>query len=222
MRLLIGEKLVEFSDEQLDYMYIDEGTEAEVYKFGNSVLKVYKPFCSKYRLSENDADTLTKINTQRILLPRELLRDPDTLEFKGYSTPFIKACSRSALLNLKMEQFLGELEVLEDDMELLAIHGVDVADFILENMIYDGKIYFCDPGSYIINLKTRSGYIHQNNICELNNFVLNHLFPLVKISKAKREAYNSNYLESECLSWQMRDNCITGETIKQHIKRMTR
>lgn len=222
MRLLIGEKLVEFSDDQLDYMYIDEGKEAEVFKFGNSALKVYKEFCSKYRLTEKEAEALTKINTQRILLPRELLRDPDTLEFKGYSTPFIEPCSKAALLNSKMDSFLDELEVLEDDMELLASHGVDVADFILDNMIYDGRIYFCDPGSYVFNLKSRSGYIHQNNIYELNDFVLNKLFPLVKVSKAKRAAYNSNYLESECLSWQMRDKSVPGETVKQHIKRMTR
>ena len=42
MRILLGDELLEFDDEALDYMYIDEGNESEVFRYGDSVLKIYK------------------------------------------------------------------------------------------------------------------------------------------------------------------------------------
>lgn len=222
MKLLIGDQEIEFSNDELDYMFIDEGSEAEVFQYKDEVLKLYKDFCRKYRLSEEEASALINIPTKRILLPKKIIKIPDSLDFKGYTTQFIKTCSRSVIPNMKMDHFLDELEVLESDMKLLADNDVDVDDFNLENMLYDGCMYFCDPGSFTFRRGSRDGSIYRNNISQLNTFVLNDLFGMVKVSKVKRQAYNINYDDSERLSWQIRDNTVPGETIKQHIRRMTR
>lgn len=222
MKLLIDRDEVEFSDDELDYMFIDEGTEAEVFQYRDEALKLYKDYCMKYRLSEEEAVKLTTIPTKRILLPRKIIRIPENSEFKGYTTRFIRKCSRNAILNMEMKHFLDELEILEDDMRLLADNGVDVDDFNLDNMLYDGSLYFCDPGSFTFRRNTHEREIYRNNISQLNTFVLDDLFGLVKISKAKKRKYDSNYDESECLSWQMREMATGSESIKQHIKRMTK
>lgn len=44
MKLYIEDKLHEFTEEQLNYMYLDEGNEAVIYRKGNQVLKVYKDY----------------------------------------------------------------------------------------------------------------------------------------------------------------------------------
>lgn len=220
MKLLIGDTEVSFSDSQLKSMYINEGDEAKVYKYGDEVLKVYKERCRKFRLTEEEAACLSNISTKRILLPKRILRMPETLGFTGYSTKFIQCCSADEISNLEMDKFLSELEFLEGDMELLADNKVEVADLHIDNMLFDGNIYFCDPGSFIFNSSSKIGKIYNNNIYELNDFVLDDLFRFIKSSEFG--AYRKIYNYSKCLSSQIRKNTFSGETVKQHIKRLMR
>lgn len=223
VKLFIGDQEVEFTEEDLDYMFIDEGAEAEVFKYGDEVLKIYKDYCRKMRLTEEDAANLSCFSTQRVLLPKKLLKVPGTFAFKGYTTRFIQGCSNHLIVDMNMEHFLSELEILEDDMKLLADHKVDVADFNLDNMLYDGSMYLCDPGSFLFLRGSKTGEIHKNNIGTLNDFILEDIFGLVKIGRDGKEkfmSYINNYDSYECLSEQVREKTVPGETIMQHVKRM--
>lgn len=222
MKLLIGDKEVEFTKKQLDEMYIDEGNEAEVFRYQDEVLKIYKDHCKKLRLDDEEALELSHIPTKRVLLPRRLLRLPETFSFKGYTTKYIENLPVDIIPCIKMEHFLGELELLEDDMEILADREVNVCDLNLNNMLYDGSMYFCDPGSFTFVWGSKAGEIHRNNLSELNSFVLDKLFGLIRVSGHKREIYKSSYDRSECLSSQIRENTVSGETVKQYVKRVTR
>ena len=164
MRILLGDELLEFDQETLDYMFLDEGNESEVFRYGDSVLKIYKDYCVKDRLGEDDVIYLSKIPTKRILMPREVIRDADTMEFMGYSMPFIYKYPRDVLMRIKMNHFLDELDVIHSDLELLSEHHVDVEDIHIDNVLYNESFFIGDPGSFEIQRDTPVGRIYRNNV----------------------------------------------------------
>ena len=137
MRILLGEELLDLDEETLNYMFLDEGNESEVFRYGDSALKIYKPHCSKSRLGLDDVIELSKIPTKRFLMPREVIRDADTLEFIGYSLPFVYKYPRDILMRIKMNDFLDELDVIHSDLELLAQHHVDIEDVHIDNVLFN-------------------------------------------------------------------------------------
>lgn len=54
---------------------IGEGQEVDAYVVGDQVVKFYKPYCKKTRLSLNAVERLKKISTSRILLPTASMLD---------------------------------------------------------------------------------------------------------------------------------------------------
>lgn len=221
MRILLGDELLEFDQETLDYMYIDEGNESEVFRYGDSVLKIYKDYCAKERLGEDDVIYLSNIPTKRILMPREVIRNADTMEFIGYSMPFIYKYPKDVLMKIKMNHFLDELDVIHSDLELLAEHHVDVEDIHIDNVLYNESFFIGDPGSFEIQRDTPAGKIYRNNVYTFNRFVKNDIFPLAKASKKKIKELDDMFDDYFFIGEQMR-NCIPPkETVRQYIKRMT-
>ena len=221
MRILLGDELLEFDQETLDYMFLDEGNESEVFRYGDSVLKIYKDYCVKERLGEEDVIYLSKIPTKRILMPREVIRDADTMEFIGYSMPFIYKYPRDVLMRIKMNHFLDELDVIHSDLELLAEHHVDVEDIHIDNVLYNESFFIGDPGSFEVRKKDSVGTIYRNNVYTFNRFVKNDIFPLSKVSKAKREELDAMFDDYFFIGEQMRYSIPPKETVRQYIKRMT-
>lgn len=221
MRILLGDELLEFDQETLDYMFLDEGNESEVFRYGDSVLKIYKDYCVKDRLGEDDVIYLSKIPTKRILMPREVIRDADTMEFMGYSMPFIYKYPRDVLMRIKMNHFLDELDVIHSDLELLAEHHVDVEDIHIDNVLYNESFFIGDPGSFEIQRDTPVGRIYRNNVYTFNRFVKNDIFPLAKVSKKKIEELDTMFDDYYFIGEQMRYCIPPKETVRQYIKRMT-
>ena len=222
MRILLGDKLLEFTDEELDYMYVDEGNESEVFRYGETALKIYKKFCPKERLDLDTVVELSKIPTKRILMPEDIIRDADTLEFIGYSMPFIYKFPRDILMRIKMNEFLDELDVIHSDLELLAVHHVDVEDIHIDNVLYNQGFFIGDPGSFEVRRKDSVGTIYRNNVYTFNRFVKNDIFPLSKVSKAKREELDAMFDDYFFIGDQMRYSIPPKETVRQYIKRMTK
>lgn len=221
MRILLGDELLEFDQETLDYMFLDEGNESEVFRYGDSVLKIYKDYCVKDRLGEDDVIYLSKIPTKRILMPREVIRDADTMEFMGYSMPFIYKYPRDVIMRIKMNHFLDELDVIHSDLELLAEHHVDVEDIHIDNVLYNESFFIGDPGSFEIQRDTPVGRIYRNNVYTFNRFVKNDIFPLAKVSKKKIEELDAMFDDYFFIGEQMRYCIPPKETVRQYIKRMT-
>ena len=67
--LFINNKLYEFSESNLNDMYLDEGKEGVIYQYKGYVLKIYHPRIRKARLSENDVLKLIEIQKNKLLLP---------------------------------------------------------------------------------------------------------------------------------------------------------
>lgn len=222
MKILLGDELLEFSDEELDYMYLDEGQESEVFRYGKDVLKIYKKFCIKDRLSEEDAMRLSQIKTQRILLPKKIIRDPEDGHFMGYSLPFIYKYSRSIIPRLKISEFLDELDIILDDVSVLSDNGVDIEDLHIDNVLYNGKFFIGDPGSFMFKKKSTGGIIYRDNVFILNRFVKDSVFKQVKISGKKRQEFDDMFDDYYYIGSQVREVASENETINQFVKRMTR
>ena len=68
-----GDKKIDMSKKEFDSHYINEGLESNVYLFNDRVIKIYKPKCVKIRLDEDTVKRLSKINTERIIMPQDVV-----------------------------------------------------------------------------------------------------------------------------------------------------
>lgn len=222
MRILLGDKLLEFTDEELDYMYLDEGNESEVFRYHDSALKIYKEFCFKERLTEEDVLGLIGIPTKRILMPKEVIRDADTLEFIGYSVPYIEKYPSRCIPRMKMNEFLDELDVIHSDVDTLSSRHIDIEDLHVDNILYNGKFFIGDPGSFELKKESSVGKIYRDNIYSLNRFVINEVFGLIGLSKNRKKILDEIFDDYYYIGDQMRCDVKPRDTVSAYVKRMTK
>ena len=222
MRILLGDKLLEFSEEELDYMYIDEGNESIVFRYGEDALKIYKEFCRKERLAEEDVLRLSEISTERILMPKEIIRDAVTGRFMGYSVPYIEKYPASAIARMKMKDFLSELDVICSDIDTLSNAHVDIEDLHVDNILYNGSFFIGDPGSFEFRVESPASKIYRNNIYSLSRFVINEVFGVVKLSKPKKKVLDSMFIDDYYIGEQIREDAKSTDTVSAYVKRMTK
>lgn len=125
-----------------------QGSEFIVYKYFNSVLKLYKSDYKLSHLSLEELNVLKAISTKRILLPTGTLWNTNH-KLVGYEMPFI-----AGEKNIDIERttvFFEELRILQQDLNLLCDNFIIMQDVNLSNTIYNGKIYLVDPGNYLVN-----------------------------------------------------------------------
>ncbi len=220
MKLKLGDKLLELTEEDLDYMYVDEGMEGTIYRWGNRALKIHDKFPQKAFLLEDEAQKLTKIDTERILLPKELIYD-DNDKYVGYSTDFLTSYNFSNVGKLPMKEFTNEIELIYKDLNTLSDNFVDVDDYTLDNIIFDGGIRIIDPGSYTFVKQER--FLLSDNLYRFNHFLISSLIPYaVKMTKRERNYFRNTTDISEDLvdyfNYESKDN----ENLSKFIKRITR
>ena len=151
MRLFIDGVVYEFSQEELDYMYIGEGVESEVYRYRDEVFKLHKDERQmKFKLDEKTANYLSKIKTKRIMMPRKLIYDTND-NFCGYTLLYLESHQKEILRRRKMEDIIKELKLIEEDLITLKEYNVDLEDFTLDNFIVNKGLYMIDPGSYKVS-----------------------------------------------------------------------
>lgn len=126
----------------------NKGSEFVVYKYFDTVIKIYK---KNYLLSHQtleELNTLKKIITQRILLPTGTLWNRQH-ELIGYEMPFIDG--EKSLEDDSVHNFFKELEILKQDLDILCSNSIILRDINPSNTIYNGHIYLIDPGNYLVN-----------------------------------------------------------------------
>lgn len=126
----------------------DHGSEFIVYKYLDSVIKIYKKDYQLSHLSLEELNILKSIPTQRILFPTGILLNSN-YELIGYKMPFISG--RRSVECDSVHNFFEELEVLKQDLDLLCRNSIILRDINLSNTIYNGHIYLIDPGNYLID-----------------------------------------------------------------------
>lgn len=150
------------------YDYIGKGTEATVYRKGNTAYKCYRPFFYSERLSLEDVQRLQELSTTRILLPKEILWS-FTGKFKGYTTEYVEDYGLENILQLPTDCLIDEFHRLQKDCITLGEHSVLVADFLSEksmlcNYSFHNGIYFFDSGKFRYNTGFSS-----DSICDYNS-----------------------------------------------------
>ena len=87
---------------------IGEGKEVDAYVVGNQVVKFYKPYCNKTRLTSKDVERLRKISTSRILLPTASMYDKKG-NLRGYKMDYVENLGEDSFLLLPSEKRKEEL-----------------------------------------------------------------------------------------------------------------
>lgn len=221
MKFFVGDEGIDLTQEELDYRYLDEGKEAKIYEYGDEVLKLYKDYCPKMRLSEKDAFSLSQIGTEKVLLPKRIIHDEDG-KFLGYTTKRIYGSSKLCIPKMKMKKLVDELDIIMTDLKILADNHYDVADFTLNNVVYDGGLYFVDPGSFMQVKNFDDRFKYSSNMATLNEFMLDDFFYLVLLSKKYRNKFDDNFDRADYIGDYIRCSMNENENVRQYVKRMSK
>ena len=189
MNYYIGSRELEISDDELYDLYIDEGSEVEVFRYDDEVLKIYKKYCNKNRLDENTIDRLIGIDTKRIIMPSDIIRDENG-QLIGYTMPHIASSGLDEFKKMKIRYLIDELEIIRDDLKLLSKNHIDLEDMNIGNVLVGDGIYFIDPGSYYIS-KYRDSIVYSLNKETMNSFILEDI--LERFSRISK--YDKKVLE---------------------------
>lgn len=128
-------------------MIIGLGQEGLTYKYNDLALKIHYRR-SKQFLSEDIAKHLIKFETDRILMPQDLIYDENG-KYVGYTKKYVKY--NDYVREVPNDKLIEELKKINNDIKLLSHNGVLLDDINnLDNIVYDGGINFVDPGFYTI------------------------------------------------------------------------
>lgn len=152
---------------------IGQGKTGDVYKIDqDTAIKVFKDE-KNTPIDENTADKLSKISTDRIILPKSLLFYNDA--FIGYTYRLIsKIGSGKRIIMLPKSDLIQDIRILESDIEELSNKQVLLSGIEPTNTIFNGNLYITDPSGY-----SMLEDINTKNLEQLNNYQL-HLL-LVKL-----------------------------------------
>ena len=187
MILYINDEKLEFSEEELNFRYLEEGQEGIAYIWKDKVIKVYKDQKRIPSINEETASYLSKIPTKRILLPIDLVYD-ENHNFIGYTTKFILNHNRSVIKRLPVSKIKKELELIREDIFLLSDKKVALMDFHLDNFCYDGGFYMIDPGTYKIVDYDKKKVLLENIRYYSEFFLRDLLFTTIKFTKKEKDA----------------------------------
>lgn len=223
-------RVMNMSQKELDSYYLGEGLESTVYLFDEIVVKIYKSHCRKIRLNEEDVKRLSKIETERIVMPEDLVYD-DLNKFSGYTMKYIPTYIKIPLKDDKINNLVKEIEKYEKDIEILSKEKISIYDLNINNAVINNGIYSIDPGSFrykdkIIDFKNNPEDLTIYIIKELNREEINSFFieeileKCSNIPKKYRLIFEQQFNYSDILSDQIKDTMYDNESVKQYTKRL--
>ncbi len=222
MTIYIGKKEYNFTPEQLNSMYLDEGYEANVYRLGNIILKIYKDKKVKARLDYETAKKLSKMKTKRIQMPRQPIFDHNGV-FLGHTALYLTPYSPKNIARMNMQKFIEEVQALDDDLKLLSSNYIDAMDLTLDNTIYTGDINLCDPGSYLVRDNKPIQYIRNFNSYELKKYLGNELLPnIIHLTRKQQNNLTKNFLASDSLVDYLEETAVPTEKVSTYVKRISK
>ena len=141
---------------------IGRGCEGIVYKYAGKVLKLYHDYPKKGVLSFQNCEYMTKLNTERVLLPNQSVTDKHHF-MRGYTIfPYIN--DEIDIYEITGKIFLQERELIQLELIYLGENFISVDDFCLNNFKFSDKFYLLDPGSYQVQWNMMTKDIEQNMI----------------------------------------------------------
>ena len=223
MEFFIGDKLYNYSEEQLNVQMLNHGYEADVYQIKGQAVKIYKDYCHKRRLDEKTVEFLKSIKTNRFLLPIETVYD-DTCKFNGYTTKLIHEGNKYTISRMKINKFIEEMKTMTEDIKLLTKSGVTVFDLRFTDVLYGDGLYYCDPGSYIKEDNMTEREIEKENKEQLNELLIEEILgPICKLTKKQKFNLRKMTLSGDYLSDLFStDDSKSNESVLHFVKRITK
>lgn len=126
---------------------IGNGTTGNVYRYKNQALKIFNPD-KELPIDIETASYLASISTSRVLLPKNLLFYNHKL--RGYTYKLVSKKKTMPLINLPKDVLIGNIAILERDVERLSRKKVLLNGISPENSIFNGHIYLTDPSRYSV------------------------------------------------------------------------
>ena len=222
MEFYIEKDKYSYSDEQLSNQMLNYGDEADVYRIKGQAVKIYKPFCPKTRLDEETVKYLKTIDTERLLLPLKTVYD-ENQKFNGYTTKLINEGSKSTIGKMKMSKMLSEMKLMTEDVEKLSELGITIDDLDYRDVLYGDGLYYCDPGSFMIEKYMKPKDIKIYNKEKLHDLLIDEILgPTCKLTKKQKNRLREMTLSGEYLSdiFSYEDYKI-NESASHYVKRIT-
>ncbi|MBQ7141262.1 MAG: hypothetical protein IJO32_07160 [Bacilli bacterium] len=162
---------------------VGNGYEGNVYKYKDIAIKLYRKKPKKTVLSYNEVIGLKYIDTQRILLPISAVHSSNLFSkqsFSGYSTNLVQDVKDiKFIINIDSNHLYNEINILENDIRNLSNNKVKINDlWNIKNFVFNGNLYFVDPGSYYFKKDSSNSDIFDENMEELSMALYQHLFCL--------------------------------------------
>lgn len=201
MKYIINGSVYDFTKEELEYFYLDEGEEGICYRIrdynNDFVMKIHHVNPDKLSLDEDTCNALKEINTKRVLLPNNLIYDEDG-KYLGYTLDFIEY-KRPRIRNLKIRRVIDEFYTLEKDVDLLTKNNVLIDDLRIFNTIFSDGIYVCDPGSFTLaKTKGEKRFLDSYNTERINEYELEEiLFNLLKFGQKEKSGLKEFFKDSD-------------------------
>jgi len=149
---------------------IGDGYEGIVYSYNDMAIKVKTNF--ETTLSYDDAIKLKRIITNRILLPKNIVcynKPQNKYTYIGYTTKLIDPIDKNKVIYMNPNTLYNEILLLNNDIKKLSNNKILISDISEndDNFIFNGHLYFVDPGSYIYDNNCSVNEVLKNNIREL-------------------------------------------------------
>lgn len=199
MLYIVGDKKIRVSESKLHY--INEGLEGAVYNFRGNALKLYHNYKfidnedKKIRLDLKTCRHLSALKPQRFYLPKQIYLTKKR-NLGGYECDLVEGLEN--IYEAKCDHFLNECSIIKNDIFYLSDNYVEIDDLCLENFIYNGKMNFIDPGSYVVHFDMLEKGIYPANIEginfeRINEFIRNYII-LNHCSDMIEDDYNYSLL----------------------------
>ena len=120
----------------------------EVYKYKNNALTVFKDK-NHPPLTEETADLMTRISTDRILLPKKLLFYNSA--FSGFTFRLVDQVGNgNRMIMLPKDELVGNLVLIEEDIETLSSKRILLDGIDPNNTFFNGDLFLTDPSRYSV------------------------------------------------------------------------
>ena len=195
MKIMYNGKIVDTNDMKV----LGGNFEGMVYEYNGSALKVYHQNPDKIVLPQDTCNDFTKIKTNAILMPDNLVYAYDEnnqLYYRGCGTKLVKGEIPLSEMwqTLSKDKLQQQGDILYDDLETLTNNNVEISDLeCLGNFIYNGNMYFCDFGNFKFSTMPN---LYNSNLNALNEALHSQLILLGKSKEFLEEEFcnmtNSN------------------------------
>ncbi len=158
--------------------YLSKSDTGTVYRYNNMAVHIF-PENMDGIFSEKDGIYLSNLNTYRILLPEDILYKNKRMV--GFTTTLPKKNKGMRITNSTKGEFLYDLCLLEDDIDVLSKNKVLLSGVVADKSVYNGSLYLLDPSKYSrINMD-------EDTILKLNLYQLHLLLSRLLITDFKKD-----------------------------------